>query len=189
MGQLPTCSHSDFGCSRSQLGRELISFACSCSSWKTDSLENDVRMGEKQDAFLPLMGLVRLRIGLCASTPFEFHRNIGFLSKGKSEPQAEFLQTAENLPAIGKPKRNTALILQGAFFLEELFERAVLPEMMSSTHIHCSALRWNKKREGCRAERVVGLFLIMHLYFNFWGMKTFYSVRIGAQSMDGFAEV
>ncbi|GIY38505.1 hypothetical protein CDAR_512581 [Caerostris darwini] len=34
MGQLATCWHSDFGCGRSQLGRELLSFACSCSSWK-----------------------------------------------------------------------------------------------------------------------------------------------------------
>ncbi|GIX91344.1 hypothetical protein CDAR_570921 [Caerostris darwini] len=60
MGQLATCWHSDFGCGRSQLGRELLSFACSCSSWNTDSRENDVRMGEEQDASLPLMVLVRL---------------------------------------------------------------------------------------------------------------------------------
>ncbi|GIY56859.1 hypothetical protein CEXT_656421 [Caerostris extrusa] len=116
---------------------------------------------EKRTTYLPLS--------------LNFLAILAFLAKQKIGPKSSCRRPRTCL-SDWKTKAKHDINIAGGILLEELLERAVLPEMMSSTHIHCSALRWNKGGKAVELERVVGLFLVMHPYFNFWGMKTFYSV-------------
>ncbi|GIY56866.1 hypothetical protein CEXT_656471 [Caerostris extrusa] len=91
-----------------------------------------------------------MKANILPTVKFEFHRNIGFLGKGKESP-ASSCRRPRTCLSDWKTKAKHGIHIAGGILLEELFERAVLPEMMSSTHIHCSGSEVVGRRDGCRA--------------------------------------